>query len=182
MRQVGRSLKLYQNAWSAKYKIITGVDLVIVNGNWKFLVTAGWGWLQHRTELYGLALKQYVHFNQSDIVTAAPPVTTNKPSANGIKTKTFKLVCYYTLPSSEGGGDLMPEQINPSLCTHINIAFGHIINGSLQPLNSTVLGLFTRVVALKSRNPSLKVLISIGGSSEPGSFSTMTATHASRKL
>lgn len=76
----------------------------------------------------------------------------------------------------------MPEQINASLCTHINVAFAHITNGSLHPVNSTILGLYTRVVALKSSNPSLKVLLSIGGSSEPGSFSTMTATHASRKL
>ena len=139
------------------------------------------GWLQHRTELYGLALKLFLHSNQSDTVTTAPPVTTNKPPSNGIKTKTFRLVCYYSLPSS-GAGDLMPEQINPSLCTHINIAFAQITNGSLQPINSTVLGLYTRVVALKSSNPSLKVLLTIGGTSEPGSFSTMTATHTSRKL
>jgi len=139
------------------------------------------GWLQHRTELYGLALKQYLHVNQSDTVTIAPPVTTNKPSSNGIKTKTFRLVCYYSLPSSGAAGDMMPEQINPSLCTHINIAFAQITNGSLQPLNPTVLGLYARVVALKSSNPSLKVLLTIGGNSEPGSFSTMTATHASRK-
>lgn len=140
------------------------------------------GWLQRRTELYGLALKQYLHSNQSDTFTTATPVTTNKPSSNGIKTKTFKLVCYYALPSSGAGDDLMPEQINPSLCTHIIIASAQITNGSLQPLNSTVLGIYTRVVALKSSNPSLKVLISIGGNSEPGSFSTMTETHASRKL
>jgi chitinase len=76
----------------------------------------------------------------------------------------------------------MPEEINPSLCTHVNIAFARITRGSLQPINSTVIGLYTRVVALKSSNPSLKVLLSVGGSSDPGSFSTMTATHASRKL
>jgi len=140
------------------------------------------GWLQRRTKLYGLAVKQYLHSSQSDTVTAALPVTTNKPSSNGTKTKTFRLVCYYALPSGDAGGDLMPEQINPSLCTHINIASAGITNGSLQPVNSTILGLYTRVVALKSSNPSLKVLLTIAGSSEPGSFSTMTATHASRKL
>lgn len=75
----------------------------------------------------------------------------------------------------------MPEEINPSLCTHINIAFAQITNGSLQPVNSTIMELYNRVVALKSGNPSLKVLLSIAGNSEPGSFSTMTATHANRK-
>jgi chitinase len=109
------------------------------------------------------------------------PAVTNRPS-NNVKTKTFRLVCYYTLPNSDTGGDLMPEKIDPSLCTHINIAFARIANGSLQPVNSTVMGFYNRVSALKSSNPSLKVLLSVGGSSEPGSFSTMSATHASRKL
>jgi chitinase len=114
------------------------------------------------------------------VITVAPAVTNRR--SNNVKTKTFRLVCYYSLPDNSTGGDLMPEEINPSLCTHINIAFVRIINGSLQPVNSTVMGFYNRVNALKSGNPSLKVLLSIGGSSEPGSFSTMTATHASRKL
>jgi GH18 family chitinase len=110
-----------------------------------------------------------------------PPIVSKKPSSSSVKPKTFRLVCYYSLPSNGTGGDLMPEKINSSLCTHINIAFAHITNGSLQPVNSTVIGLYKRVVALKSSNRSLKVLLSIAGNSESGSFSTLTATHANRK-
>jgi chitinase len=138
--------------------------------------------MQYRAELYGLALKQDLDSNQSHTVTIVPPTITNASPSESVKTRTFKLVCYYSLPSNGTGGDLTPEEINPSLCTHINIAFAHITNGSLQPVNSTVMGLYNRIVALKSGNPSLKVLLSIAGSSEQGSFSTMTTTHASRKL
>lgn len=44
-----------------------------------------------------------------------------------------KLVCYYTLPESNITSDLMPEQIDAKLCTHINIGFAIVINNTLQP-------------------------------------------------
>ncbi|XP_069703819.1 chitinase-3-like protein 2 isoform X1 [Periplaneta americana] len=135
--------------------------------------------IHHRTKMYGLAMKQYIDSNQSD---KSVSVTTNKPSSvNHGNSRPFKLVCYYSLPNNGTGGDLMPEEIYPSLCTHINIAFARIVNGSLQPASPAVMGIYKRVVALKSGNPSLKVLLSVGGGSEPGGFAAMTATHASRK-
>ena len=133
----------------------------------------------YRTELYSSALKSYLESNNTgeNISTSFD----NKSVTINANKKTVKLVCYYALPSNETGGDLMPEEINPSLCTHINIAFARISNGSLEPATPAVRQLYKRVAGLRSGNPSLKVLLTVGGNSKVGDFPTMTATHASRK-
>lgn len=50
----------------------------------------------------------------------------------------FKMVCYYSLPiNGTTNEQLLPSMIDPSLCTHINIAFATIINGTIQPSKQT---------------------------------------------
>jgi chitinase len=90
----------------------------------------------------------------------------NAPNADG-----YKVVCYYTNWSQYRTkiGKFLPENIDPFLCTHIIFAFGWIKNGKLTSFESNDLtadgkqGLYQRIVALKVRNPKLKVLLAIGG-------------------
>ena len=60
-----------------------------------------------------------------------------KEKVNSIE-ESSKLVCYYTLPESNISRDLMPEQIDAKLCTHINIGFAVVINNTLQPSNHQI--------------------------------------------
>lgn len=41
----------------------------------------------------------------------------------------MKLVCYYNFPTP--GYELKPENIDPYLCTHINVGILHIVNSSV---------------------------------------------------
>ncbi|KAJ8967068.1 hypothetical protein NQ317_005967 [Molorchus minor] len=75
-----------------------------------------------------------------------------------------KVVCYYQ--GSNGVKLAPPEELDASLCTHINYAFIQIDkNGNLTEQNPKIdigLSMFTRVTSLKKLNPDLKVLLSVG--------------------
>lgn len=70
----------------------------------------------------------------------------------------------------------MPD---PSLVTHINYAFGHVTDNfkSVRIDNESRLN---SIIRLKDKNPSLKVLLSVGGA-ESGNFSEMAADENFRK-
>jgi chitinase len=81
-------------------------------------------------------------------------------------------VCYYTnwAQYRTGAGKFMPEDIDASLCSHINFGFGKINAAfELEPVEWNDLdtdwsdGIYTRVNAMKVSNPSLKTLLSLGG-------------------
>jgi len=63
---------------------------------------------------------------------------------------------------------VMPD---PTLLTHINYAFGHV-NDTFNGVRIDNVGRLKSIVALKSKNPQLKVVLSIGGW-ESGRFSEM---------
>ncbi|CAL1537514.1 unnamed protein product [Lymnaea stagnalis] len=79
-----------------------------------------------------------------------------------------KLFCYYgseaqyrTYP-----GKFSPNNIDVTLCTHVIFAFADIENTRLVPQNWNDLGptgLYAQVTHLKARNPSLRVLLAVGG-------------------
>lgn len=71
--------------------------------------------------------------------------------------------------------NIMPD---PMLMTHINYAFGHV-NDSFNGVRIDNEQRLRNVVALKSQNPQLKVLVSIGGWGS-GRFSEMAANDANR--
>lgn len=53
---------------------------------------------------------------------------------NVVDDNSVKLVCYYSLPiNGTTEEQLLPEYIDPLLCTHIIIAFAFISNGTLLP-------------------------------------------------
>jgi hypothetical protein len=82
-----------------------------------------------RAEFYSMAT---VHQPAvpSEPMTSAPPKDKNQSSFPG----SHHLVCYYAIHDASNGSSIQPEDIDPYLCTHILIAFAHIDNCTLQPL------------------------------------------------
>ncbi|XP_013400006.1 chitinase-3-like protein 1 [Lingula anatina] len=81
-----------------------------------------------------------------------------------------KVVCYYTNWSQyrlENG--FFPENINPDLCTHILFAFAQIVwdpstaQYHLATYEWNDAAMYNRVIQLKTQNPSLRVMLSVGG-------------------
>ena len=95
----------------------------------------------------------------------------SRGSSTPLDDSKFKLVCYYTNWSQYRPtiGKFLPEDIDPFLCTHVIFAFGWLKNGKLAAFEENdetgggKVGLYDRVVNLKSKNPQLKVLLAIGG-------------------
>jgi chitinase len=92
------------------------------------------------------------------------------------------LVCYFTNWSQYRNGDskFLPENIDANLCTHIIFAFAKLENNKLKEVEwndqdtKYSKGLYSRLLALKSVNPNLKVLLGVGGWNHgSGSFSSM---------
>lgn len=91
----------------------------------------------------------------------------------------FKLVCYYNFPGS-GFNTLKPENINPQMCTHINVAFARVVNNTIH-LEKSELEVLQSVVKLKLKNEKLKILISVGGAAGDSGYSEMVLDHVNRK-
>jgi len=77
----------------------------------------------------------------------------------------YKIVCYYTnwAQYRPEGGEFWPEDVDPTLCTHMIFSFGTIKNGELatfEPNDDEVIG---RLMALKKKNANLKFLFAVGG-------------------
>ena len=98
-------------------------------------------------------------------------------------------VCYYTNWSQyrPGPAKFFPENIDPFLCTHIIFSYAEIgqdNNIAMYEWNDDIM--YTRVNALKKKNPELKTMLAIGGwNHENGAvskFSRMVSTAANRKV
>jgi chitinase len=90
-----------------------------------------------------------------------------------------KVVVAYVFPRV---GALQPGQIDPHLITRINYAFANIKDGrmvmgsELDPQN------FAYLTSLRKENPSLTVLVSVGGWDWSGGFSDAVLTEQSRQV
>ncbi|XP_063919541.1 acidic mammalian chitinase-like [Zophobas morio] len=90
-------------------------------------------------------------------------------SAHQTSAATDKIICFFASWAGyrNGDGSFKPNNIDPNLCTHVFYAFlGVDTDGSLKILdswNEIDLGGLQNVESLKSVNPNLKVLVSIGG-------------------
>lgn len=92
-----------------------------------------------------------------------------------------RIVCYFTNWSHKrpGQGQFNPENLDPFLCTHVIYAFSNL-NSEFklipsEPSDEGKGGLYERVLALKQKNPNLKVMIAVGGwMMGPAPFKTLT--------
>jgi hypothetical protein len=56
-----------------------------------------------------------------------------------------------------GAGKFTPENVDPLLCTHVIYAFATLKNHKLAAADEKDIEMYDRVVALREKNPSLKV-------------------------
>ena len=96
-----------------------------------------------------------------------PQTTVSKASGNN----QARLVCYHTNWSQyrPGTQKFFPDNIDPSLCTHIIYSFAKFTNYELAAYEwndenmDWSKGLYQKTIDLKLKNPSLKVLLAVGG-------------------
>lgn len=81
-----------------------------------------------------------------------------------------------------GNTILKPGQIDAHRVTRINFAFANIAGGRMVTGSAADAENLTYLTALRKENPSLTVLVSVGGWFGSGSFSDVAATGQSRKL
>lgn len=91
---------------------------------------------------------------------------------------TMPVVTGYVFPQS---GDLEPGQIDPQAMTRINYAFAAVGDGKLTLNAPGDAANLAQLTALRRENPSLKVLISVGGWLGSDGFSDMALTAERRK-
>lgn len=92
-----------------------------------------------------------------------------------------KLICYYTTPAAlDNPNELYPNQIDPNLCTHINVGIVSIRKNCIY-IDKKLHESFKQMCILKKLNMNLKVLLWIGGPSDSLSFLEMIKNHANRK-
>ncbi|XP_052831173.1 chitinase-3-like protein 1 isoform X2 [Octopus bimaculoides] len=94
------------------------------------------------------------------------------------------LFCYYTNWSQyrRGSGKFIPNNIDPSLCTHILFAFATLNGNQVKTTEWNDVAMLNEIVRLKKRNPQLKILLSVGGwGTNARKFSSMASTARSRE-
>ncbi|XP_041364781.1 chitotriosidase-1-like [Gigantopelta aegis] len=100
-----------------------------------------------------------------------------------------RIVCYHTNWSQYrfGSGKFFPNNIDSSLCTHINYAFAKMVGNKLHAFEwndeSTTwsTGMYEKFVNTKQNNPSVKMLLSVGGwNMGSASFHAMVSTASGR--
>jgi chitinase len=87
------------------------------------------------------------------------------------------VICGYVFPPN---GALQPGQIHPRGMTRINYAFAAIQPGRLMVASADDATNLAQLTALRKQNPSLRILISVGGWNGSASFSDIALTPQSR--
>jgi len=105
-----------------------------------------------------------------------------------IASANYVRVCYHTnwAQYRPGKGKFFPEQIDPFLCTHIIYAFAKIDrNHQLAMYEWNDDKLYPRTMALRQKNPQLKISLAVGGwnheNGKPSKFSVMVNNDVFRK-
>jgi len=76
-----------------------------------------------------------------------------------------RIVCYYTNWSRKrpGNGKFEISDIDPMLCTHLVYAFAGLKDNKIEPTEENDEEYYKQMVAMKEKNPNLKVMLAIGG-------------------
>uniref|UniRef100_A0A2S2Q2H3 Putative chitinase 3 n=1 Tax=Sipha flava TaxID=143950 RepID=A0A2S2Q2H3_9HEMI len=76
-----------------------------------------------------------------------------------------QIMCYMTSWSIKrpGAGKFTPDNIDPSLCTHVIYAFGTLKDFKLTFIDEKDTEQYKEMMALREKNANLKVLLAIGG-------------------
>ncbi|MGB6689228.1 MAG: glycoside hydrolase family 18 protein [Terracidiphilus sp.] len=107
------------------------------------------------------------------LVLGAPAFGAVQPTAPG------KEIVAYVFPQNN---ELQPGQIDASSLTRINYAFANIANGRIVTGFAKDRENYAFLVALKQQNPSLTVLVSVGGWLWSTNFSDVSLTRQSRAV
>jgi len=94
-----------------------------------------------------------------------------------------RMVCYFANWSSSrpSPANMVPEDLDPCLCTHVLYSFVPMSNNALSP-SSTDLDYFKRMAAWKSKNPNIKIVLSVGGWNEgSGNFNSICSSDSTRQ-
>ncbi|KAK2106828.1 Chitinase-3-like protein 2 [Saguinus oedipus] len=77
----------------------------------------------------------------------------------------YRLVCYFTNWSQDRQepGRFTPKNIDPFLCSHLIYSFASIENNKVIIKDKSEVMLYQTINSLKTKNPKLKILLSIGG-------------------
>nr|XP_035108952.1 chitinase-3-like protein 2 [Callithrix jacchus] len=77
----------------------------------------------------------------------------------------YRLVCYFTNWSQDRQepGRFTPKNIDPFLCSHLIYSFASIENNKVIIKDKSEVMLYQTINGLKTKNPKLKILLSIGG-------------------
>ncbi|HUN83070.1 MAG TPA: glycoside hydrolase family 18 protein [Terracidiphilus sp.] len=89
------------------------------------------------------------------------------------------IVVAYVFPQK---GVLQPDQVDPHGVDRINYAFANIVDGRMVEGFQNDAANFEELNALKRENPSLEVLVSVGGWTWSNHFSDVSLTAQSRKV
>ncbi|KAJ8953717.1 hypothetical protein NQ314_007327 [Rhamnusium bicolor] len=151
----------------ATYMTLIGIYEKILYPDTHTLKEVPQQWL-HRALLYN-TLSNRDNFTQNLYLNVAQDEMTIKK---------YKLVCYYNFPTN--ADSLQVDDLDPSMCTHMNVGFVQVYNNSIF-LDTSEQNLLKRLIKLKYSNSELKILLSIGGAGAGNGFPEMVLNHTNRK-
>lgn len=78
----------------------------------------------------------------------------------GVSARGPQVFCYMTSWSQKrpGAGKFTPENVDPLLCTHVIYAFATLKDHKLAAADEKDIEMYDKVIALREKNPNLKVL------------------------
>ncbi|XP_074603101.1 chitinase 7 isoform X2 [Brevipalpus obovatus] len=100
---------------------------------------------------------------KNDLTTVAG-VEPNSAEESNPNATNARIVCYFTKWSQKrtGMGKFEPENIDPTLCTHLVYAFAGLKDHKIDE-DAEDPSILLDLVKLKEKNPSLKILLALGG-------------------